>query len=678
MKRCTVLLLALAACAHENPEGVRPDVGSPGGDAAALEAMELGRTLHADSRELLALAHASDPEVRAHALEVIARLQRPETAPAVLEALADPQLAQPAAFAAGQLGLAWRPLPKASLQQLARAVEAALPRAQRPEDRAALLEALGKLAQPESAGPLVAALADADAGVRRAAALALGLLAYATKGAAPSLAAIDPLNAMLIHDPDAGARYGAAYALMRLKKPEARPGLTYGLKDADANVRAVCARGLGDVGTEPEYPYLLERLGDADLSVRVESARALGKLASRCKDEKCPAAAASRQALVALAAAYSPQRPETGSPLLALVQEKLPASALTEVKLAPAMDHDRAVVGCYLAAARDRVRTDAATPALEECDPTPELLAWRSALEVRTLADSPADPKVKLSALLRFPVQSALAGEAVDDGLGELKLDTPEVRARLLADLRSVDWGTTLSAADAAGKLGLTDAVPDLHRALTVASVNEQHDAMASILGTLAALHAPDAQALALEYADDPRATVRFGALDALEQMKVPAPDREPRPLDFHLARLDRDRVARLTTTRGEIRMRLHAGSFTAQNFLELAERGYFDQLTFHRVVPGFVVQGGDPRGDGAGGPGYSIPCEIDRSRYLRGAVGMALAGKDTGGSQLFITLAPQPHLEGRYTVFAEVISGMEIADQLMEGDRILKVELEP
>ena len=106
----------------------------------------------------------------------------------------------------------------------------------------------------------------------------------------------------------------------------------------------------------------------------------------------------------------------------------------------------------------------------------------------------------------------------------------------------------------------------------------------------------------------------------------------------------------------------------TCLNFLQLAGQGFFDGLPFHRVVPDFVVQGGDPRGDGSGGPGYTIRDEINRLRYDRGAVGMALAGPDTGGSQFFITLSPQPHLDGGYTVFGEVVAGDEVLDQIRAG----------
>jgi len=107
-----------------------------------------------------------------------------------------------------------------------------------------------------------------------------------------------------------------------------------------------------------------------------------------------------------------------------------------------------------------------------------------------------------------------------------------------------------------------------------------------------------------------------------------------------------------------------------------LAQRGYFDGLSFHRVVPNFVIQDGDPTGTGSGGPGYSIRCEYNRLRYDAGAVGMALSGKDTGGSQWFITHSPQPHLNGRYTIFAHVARGMDVVSAIVQGDRVLKVEL--
>ncbi|REJ77386.1 MAG: hypothetical protein DWQ47_13455 [Acidobacteria bacterium] len=128
---------------------------------------------------------------------------------------------------------------------------------------------------------------------------------------------------------------------------------------------------------------------------------------------------------------------------------------------------------------------------------------------------------------------------------------------------------------------------------------------------------------------------------------------------------------------RFEIELFPEEAPLTVDNFVKLAEKGYFDGIDIHRVVANFVVQDGDPRGDGNGGPGWSIRCEINRLPYGRGAVGMALSGKDTGGSQWFVTHSPQPHLDGGYTVFGKVNeTGMLIVDRLVRGDRIEKIEI--
>jgi len=115
----------------------------------------------------------------------------------------------------------------------------------------------------------------------------------------------------------------------------------------------------------------------------------------------------------------------------------------------------------------------------------------------------------------------------------------------------------------------------------------------------------------------------------------------------------------------------------TVDNFIKLARVGYFNGVSIHRVVPNFVMQDGDPRGDGNGGPGWQIRDEINSVQYERGAVGMALSGKDTGGSQWFVTHSPQPHLDGGYTVFGRVSEAdMKIVDNLVRGDKILKVRI--
>lgn len=134
----------------------------------------------------------------------------------------------------------------------------------------------------------------------------------------------------------------------------------------------------------------------------------------------------------------------------------------------------------------------------------------------------------------------------------------------------------------------------------------------------------------------------------------------------------------KFSTDKGEFIMVLFTrkAPITVSNFMELVNKGFYNGIYFHRVVPGFVVQAGDPRGDGWGGPGYTIPCEYNDLFYERGMVGMAHAGKDTGGSQFFITQTPQPHLNGRHTTFGKVVSGMDVVDRLMIYDKIIQAEL--
>ena len=139
-----------------------------------------------------------------------------------------------------------------------------------------------------------------------------------------------------------------------------------------------------------------------------------------------------------------------------------------------------------------------------------------------------------------------------------------------------------------------------------------------------------------------------------------------------------RELQADIRTVRGTITIRFDAvqAPLTVRNFTGLARAGYFDSLRWHRVVPAFVAQDGDRRGDGAGGPGYTIRDELNRLSYVRGEVGMALSGPDTGGSQYFITLTPQPHLDAGYTAFARVVAGWDALDATVQGDAILSVRI--
>jgi cyclophilin family peptidyl-prolyl cis-trans isomerase len=142
------------------------------------------------------------------------------------------------------------------------------------------------------------------------------------------------------------------------------------------------------------------------------------------------------------------------------------------------------------------------------------------------------------------------------------------------------------------------------------------------------------------------------------------------------LSRINRRVYAVVTTTKGSFTIELlpSEAPLTVDNFVQLARRNYYRDVTIHRVVPNFVIQDGDPRGDGNGGPGYQIRCEINQVPYDRAVLGMALSGKDTGGSQWFVTHAPQPHLDGGYTVFGRVTAGMNVVDSIERGDVVKSV----
>lgn len=136
-----------------------------------------------------------------------------------------------------------------------------------------------------------------------------------------------------------------------------------------------------------------------------------------------------------------------------------------------------------------------------------------------------------------------------------------------------------------------------------------------------------------------------------------------------------------IETDKGTMIIALHAdvAPKTVENFVTLIQKGFYNGLKFHRIVPGFVVQGGDPNGDGTGGPGYQIKAEFNEKKHLRGTVAMARSSSpDSAGSQFYICIAPQPSLDGQYTVFGQVVEGDEVIDKLAIGDVMSRVYLEP
>ena len=140
--------------------------------------------------------------------------------------------------------------------------------------------------------------------------------------------------------------------------------------------------------------------------------------------------------------------------------------------------------------------------------------------------------------------------------------------------------------------------------------------------------------------------------------------------------------TAKISTVKGDMMVEFYEKDApgTVANFIKLSKSGFYDGLTFHRVIPDFVIQGGCPKGTGVGGPGYTIPCELtgDNQYHDRGVLSMAHAGRNTGGSQFFICHSRRQtsHLDRNHTCFGKVVEGLEVIDAIRQGDKILKIEI--
>jgi len=134
--------------------------------------------------------------------------------------------------------------------------------------------------------------------------------------------------------------------------------------------------------------------------------------------------------------------------------------------------------------------------------------------------------------------------------------------------------------------------------------------------------------------------------------------------------------TATIKTSKGDIVCELYAADapVTVNNFVTLSRKGFYNGLTFHRVIPGFMAQGGDPNGNGSGGPGYTFQDEFSQRTHQTGSLSMANRGANTNGSQFFICFAPQPHLNGKHTVFGQCTQGMDVVKQLVNGDKMIEV----
>ncbi len=208
-------------------------------------------------------------------------------------------------------------------------------------------------------------------------------------------------------------------------------------------------------------------------------------------------------------------------------------------------------------------------------------------------------------------------------------------------------------------------------------------------VGSVSASPSPSPQTLDFSLLQTPAPTVWPTTQPAAQQQsqptQVPAPQPSGLPLE-KVKKLDRfpgilkpevldNKKAVITTGKGTIQIQIFPDvPQTASNFLLLAANGFYDSLTFHRVVPGFVIQGGDPLGNGTGGPGYTFADEQVTREYKKGIVAMANAGPNTNGSQFFILLEDHPELPKSYTIFGQVITGMDVVEKIMQGDVMVKV----
>ena len=267
----------------------------------------------------------------------------------------------------------------------------------------------------------------------------------------------------------------------------------------------------------------------------------------------------------------------------------------------------------------------------------------------------------------------------------EILVNRPGISREFYIDmLRTNDPAITTIVASKFGILRDSKAVPALISSYQNFEAPGDIEPMISIIAALDSIGNTAALSFLREQINTPYLPLRQAALKALKKISghdFTADSTQQLAVFrtyFNPIKEKKPYIVRFETTKGDFELTLYPekAPLTVSNFLELVETGFYDGIYFHRVVPGFVIQGGDPRGDGWGGPGYSIPCEYNDIFYERGVLGMAHAGKDTGGSQFFITHTPQPHLNGKHTAFGKVISGMAVVDQIEMFDQIIKAQI--
>lgn len=605
------------------------------------------------------LEQGESPARRARAALAMGRIQSPDYTPALVAATRREEgtAERAALFALGQIGLALgaEPAPEAvtACREAARDAD--------PRTVAAAVEALGKLASAGSAPEIAGWLEHSAAEVREAAAHALFRLRFVppwrreTGDPPPWPPSVVTALATALGDADAAVRRAAAHAFSRFGEAEAVDALVAATADGDEWVRMFAARALGRAGTAEATAALLALCRDESSHVRAETVAALGRLgAAESLPERLDADPSFHvRAAVALALGQA-AGPSARGRLGRLLADPSPAVVAAALESVPAVDGARfaARLSHWMEDERWPVRR-AAARAAAALGP-----AARGALE--DALDDP-DLRVRVAALEAAP-------------------DRPEIEERLRASLREPDPALRGTAVTRLARELDEERAAAIRDAYAASRGPEWIEVRESVIDALAS-DAGSIDLLRRAARDDPASSVRARARLALEARGETAPEaggREPAPSPFLGARFDEDPVVEIETDAGSLRIRCFAGEAPVHTavFLALTRQGFYDGGTWHRVVTNFVVQGGDPRGDGWGGSRWLLRDEINARRFEAGTVGMPKAGKDTGSGQLFVTLVPAPHLDGNYTAFGRVLEGQDVLERLEAGAAIRRARV--
>jgi len=629
-----------------------------------LEQIAALEDLRAEGSVVSAFLGDEDPAVRSRAALALGRIQDTSSVPGLLSVTKDisPEVRTWAAFALGQVGL--RPdFPKYSGSNSVSEILIKLLSDSAPGVRLASAEALGKTRDPLAVHPLSKLLEANNKALSRQAALSLAFLRDST--ALPALW-------KAAGRADEGLRWRVAYALETMPHDKSAKVLSGLAGDKSGLVRSFAARSLGKLGSEISLPILAELLQDPDWHVRVNAATSLGSFDKRASVASLTSALGDSSFHVKISACASLAKigsEEAVDPLRVLIVDRSPAVRAEAV---------RAMFLCGKAAAlryansifQDEVwfvRASAYEAIGEANVPTCiELLRLAYANE--------EDPRVRASCVI---------------GLGKTKAGAAiEYLTKAVSD---TDMVVVASACEAFGEINEPRTARIVRGVYENWKDRNEPDVSLAAIETLRKLGDVGALELYREAMLDKNYRVRDAAYrtlkelwgvslaDSLRALSLAAfPEPIEIPKGYRVATSGLKGNAIIRSEKGDIVIRLLGDEApnTVENFVRLAEKGFYNGLTFHRVVPNFVIQGGCPRGDGWGGPGYTIRDEMNREHYLIGTVGMALDGKDTGGSQFFITLSPQPRLDGRYTVFGEVVDGMDVVNRIERGDKILEITL--